>query len=344
MEFNDEKIRALAERIYDLDEEIYNATGSELGRVFTGDRDICITTIMEYLHSDSKEYIIRSDAALVGNMGRSITDRKKRREVMHKYSELMEEVKAVLANNPDRDILDPSIADLNELILDKRFKRDDKLIICIGRTCGAGGNDIGFELADQLRINFYDISVMNEIIEGPNADDTSEEKAGIHIGRRISPVKIAKDFVKYHGLAEPDKIFFDTTKFLLEKAKTEDFVVMGRFADAILTNNHIPHVSIFVTAPLKSRVKRVMELNEGISPKKARIFVEHEDAKHLRTYRFYTGRVWGLASNYDVCINSASFGREGSVDILLRLLNRNRVTPKMVKEIMGDDSELADKA
>lgn len=47
MEFYDEKIKALAIEIYELDAEVYKKLGSSLGRVFGGEKDICIRNIME---------------------------------------------------------------------------------------------------------------------------------------------------------------------------------------------------------------------------------------------------------------------------------------------------------
>ena len=46
MEFYDEKIKALAIEIYELDAEVYKKLGSSLGRVFGGEKDICIRNIM----------------------------------------------------------------------------------------------------------------------------------------------------------------------------------------------------------------------------------------------------------------------------------------------------------
>lgn len=40
MEFYDEKIKALAIEIYELDAEVYKKLGSSLGRVFGGEKDI----------------------------------------------------------------------------------------------------------------------------------------------------------------------------------------------------------------------------------------------------------------------------------------------------------------
>ena len=37
------------------------------------------------------------------------------------------------------------------------------------------------------------------------------------------------------------------------------------------------------------------------------------------TVNTYTGLEWGKAMNYDLCINSASYGIKGSVDMILRM-------------------------
>ena len=70
-----------------------------------------------------------------------------------------------------------------------------------------------------------------------------------------------KDFDRYHGLTKEDAIFFNQSDLICKRAKEEDFIVMGRCADVILANNHIPHISIFITAPFEQRVHRVMEVN-----------------------------------------------------------------------------------
>ena len=74
MEFYDEKIKALAIKIYELDAEVYKKLGSSLGRVFGGEKDICIRNIMEDLHSRQNSSRIRSELALISNMARTIPD------------------------------------------------------------------------------------------------------------------------------------------------------------------------------------------------------------------------------------------------------------------------------
>ena len=128
-----------------------------------------------------------------------------------------------------------------------------------------------------------------------------------------------KDFKKYHGLPVQDAIFFNQSDLICDMAKKEDFIVMGRCADVILTNNHIPHISIFITAPFERRVQRAMEKHPGMNEKKAKHLLKQLDSQHENYYRFYTGRRWGNADNYDLCINSSAYGIEGSVDFILRM-------------------------
>ena len=130
-----------------------------------------------------------------------------------------------------------------------------------------------------------------------------------------------REFNRYHGLPKKDAVFFNQSDLLCDMAKREDFVVMGRCADAILTNNRIPHISIFITAPLEQRIHRVMEVRGVENEKKAQRLLAKLDKAHIKYYKYYTGRNWGKAKNYDLCINSASYGIQGSVDLIMRMIS-----------------------
>ena len=104
-------------------------------------------------------------------------------------------------------------------------------------------------------------------------------------------------------------------------AKKEDFVILGRCGNVIMENNRIPHISIFITAPFEQRVKRTMEIHSEMTIKQAKQYLKKLDREKTHHYRFYTGRKWGNANNYDLCINSASYGIDGTVDFLYRMIN-----------------------
>lgn len=332
----------LAGRIYDLDEEVYRELGSSLGRVFNGKKEDCIEETFQMMHERNQAYILRNELALISNMARTIKEHDVRHRIMVKYDEILKEVTQLPTSFIRDDILDKKMARLNMSNLRSRFSENDHLIICIGRTYGCGGSEIGFTLADSLKINYYDVEIFDEVLKRLEAEkDFVHDRGGYPYkkGRETKSQYLnavpafapapkstlkekLKEFNRYHGLPKKDAIFFNQSDLLCDMAKKEDFVVMGRCADAILTNNRIPHVSIFITAPLEQRVRRIMEVRGYENEKKAKRLLEKLDKDHVKYYKFYTGRNWGKARNYDLCINSASYGIQGSVDLIMRMLSK----------------------
>ena len=97
---------------------------------------------------------------------------------------------------------------------------------------------------------------------------------------------------------------------------------MGRCADAILKNNHIPHVSIFISAPFQVRAQHVMDVR-NMDMKECCPFSQKDGQSSTeRYYEFYTGEKWGKPENYDLCINSANYGIKETIDVIKRLLNQ----------------------
>ena len=297
---DNDKITELANRIYALDEKVYKATGSNLGRVYQGNKEKCINDLRDLIKSSADSSVLRSELALISNMARTT----KKNPQLHK--EIMH-------------------AELNMSNLANRFGKDDNLIICIGRSYGCAGTDIGFRLADKLRISYYDVSIMNEILQR-NEEHEETDRALFQNKTARTPAQWWRDFKKYHGLSRSDVQFFNTSKKLVDLAKQEPYVIMGRYADNILTKNHIPHISIFITAPKKLRIQRTYHTSkEKLTYKQAAKYVSKEDKAHLKRYAFYTGKKWGEADNYDLTINSSTYGIDGSVDLIMRIVAKNQL-------------------
>lgn len=344
MQYDANKLRELAGRIYDLDAEVYEELGSSLGRVFNGKKEDCVEETYQMMQILNQAHILRNELALISNMARTIPDKAARRRIMKKYDEILKEVSSLPTSFAGVDILDEKKAKLNSLNLNTRFGENDHIIICISRTYGCGGSEIGFTLADKLKINYYDVEIFDEVLkrleaekesvqdrggfkykkDGKNGYQYVEQETAFHHPEKSSLSDKLKEFNRYHGLPKKDAVFFNQSDLICDKARNEDFVVMGRCADAILTNNRIPHISIFITAPFEQRVRRVMETRGCKSEKEARKMLARLDKSHVKYYKFYTGRTWGTARNYDLCINSASYGIQGSVDIILRMMQKDK--------------------
>ena len=330
---NYEERLAIANRMYDLDAEVYQILGSGLGRVYNGRRDTTVRELAKMMGDVTKGHYLRSEMALIGNMARTIKDRGERARIMSLYNEILKQIESLPSSFASVDIRDEDLASLNQLNLDNRFGEDNHLIICIGRTYGCAGTDVGFALADKLKINYYDTEIFTEVLERLEAEkDSVRDRASFahkqNLNQNLGEEKRSlkehfREFNRYHGLPKADAIFFNQSDLLADMAKKEDFIIMGRCADVILTNLRIPHVSIFINAPFEQRVRHVMTTDE-LDYKGAVKLLKKLDRQHSHYYNFYTGRQWGNSVNYDLCINSASYGIDGAVQLIERLVNRAR--------------------
>ena len=178
-------------------------------------------------------HLLRSELALISNMARTIRKDEDRSRLMKKYDEILKEIAELPASFGKVEILDENRAKLNTANLRQKFSKDDHLIICIGRTQGSAGNDIGFALADALRINYYDAEIFNEVLRRLDAEkDSVTDVADLGTdlienkyqgsGRTIK--ERLKDFDRYHGLTREDAIFFNQSDLICKMAKEEDFI------------------------------------------------------------------------------------------------------------------------
>ena len=202
--------------------------------------------------------------------------------------------------------------------------------ICISRTQGSAGNDIGFELADKLHINYYDSEIFEQVLK-------RQEEEKFHIkekecftefdkyGKKRETLKSKlRNMYRYHGLNREDAVFFNMSDLICNLARTEDCIIVGRCADIILRNNYIPHISLFISAPFEVRLQYMMNVHE-MDQKTAVKFLKKMDRQHKKYYEFYTSEKWGTPENYDLCINSANYGIKETIEIIERLIiNRKK--------------------
>ena len=311
---NQEIYTELANRIYDLDGEVYRVLGSSLGRTFTGNRDTTIRTLSMLMYTKPDGHLLRSELALISNMARTIKDDAERSRLMTEYDEILKAIEKLPDMFGKTDIIDAERVALNLAARREKISEDDHLVICISRTQGSAGNDIGFEPADNLRINSYAVQDKENFTEFNKYGKKTHESLRTKL----------KELNRYHGLSKQDAVFFNMSDLICDLARTEDCLIMGRCADAILKNNHIPHISIFISAPFQVRIQHVMDVR-NMDMKEAVRFLKKMDRQHKRYYEFYTGEKWGKPENYDLCINSANYGIKETIDVIKRLLNQQTV-------------------
>ena len=211
---NREIYTELANRIYDLDAEVYRVLGSSLGRTFTGNRDTTIRTLSMLMYTKPDGHLLRSELALISNMARTIKDPAEKSRLMTEYDEILKAIEQLPNMFGSTDILDAERAALNLAVRREKISENDHLVICISRTQGSAGNDIGFELADKLHINYYDSEIFEQVLK-------RQEEEKFHIkekecfkefdkyGKRRETLKSKlRNMYRYHGLNREDAIFF----------------------------------------------------------------------------------------------------------------------------------------
>ena len=192
-----------------------------------------------------------------------------------------------------------------------------KSIITISREFGSGGRTIGKLVAERLGYQFYDRELVNKVAERSGFSPEFIEESGEYASARSSLLFAMATAGQYSadGLSMHDRLYIEQTRFIEELAEQGNCVIVGRCADYILRDNK-DCLHVFIHADMENRAKRIVERygEKNKSPEKR---LAEKDQKRRVYYKNYTGRNWGQAQNYDLCLNSGVLGEEACVELIV---------------------------
>jgi cytidylate kinase len=122
----------------------------------------------------------------------------------------------------------------------------------------------------------------------------------------------------YDNALSSDKLFNLQADVIREIAEKGDSVIVGRCANYILRDDP-GCVSIFITAPIDFRLKRIME-SENLNEKDARKLIETTDKKRDSYVKYYAGYMRRNCTYYDMVINSGVIGIDKTVEMIEQYL------------------------
>ena len=201
----------------------------------------------------------------------------------------------------------------------------EHLAITIGRQFGSGGKEIGLRLGELLGIKVYDKELLM----------LAAEKKGFHVDYLRHVDEKATSSLLYtlamgasaHGarhlgvdMSINDQLFIAQTEIIRELAEEGPAIFIGRCADYVL-RNHPHRLSFFIYSDFETRVQRVMQRQE-LSRAQAEAKINKTDKKRINYYNFYTGNKWGKFDNYDMAINSSTFGIEETARIITAAIEK----------------------
>ena len=194
-----------------------------------------------------------------------------------------------------------------------------KRIITISREFGSGGRTIGKEVARRLDYNFFDRELVEEVAKRSGFSQDFIEENGEYANARSSLLfywATAKQH-SMENLSMHDQIYIVQTKVIEELAETGNCVIVGRCADYILRDRK-DCLHVFICSDMASRARRIVE-RYGQTQKAPEKRLAEKDQKRKVYYKNYTGRVWGQAQNYDICLNSGALGVDTCTDMIVQL-------------------------
>ena len=189
-------------------------------------------------------------------------------------------------------------------------------IINIGRQFGSGGRRVAAALGVRLGIPVYD----NELIAEAAQKSGFSKDLFLQRDEHKSNFTLSNLFgsINRYGSAESflndNRLFKIQSDVILELAQQGPAVFVGRASDYVL--REMDCLDVFITAPLEIRIKDVAE-REGISLDEAESMIAKRDRDREAYYNYLTFGNWGVASNYDLCIDSSILGIEGTADFIV---------------------------
>ncbi len=196
----------------------------------------------------------------------------------------------------------------------------EKKIITISREFGSGGRSIGRRVAQELGIPFYDKELVKQIaVESGFAPNFVEEVGEHSPGRSLFSYAFSPQGVPgiMNGLSTNDFLWNIQCSVILQLAEAGPCVIVGRNADYIL-KDRTDCLHTFIHADMDFRADRIVRLY-GESEKTPQTRLQEKDKRRRVNYQHYTGRVWGQAQNYDLCLCSSALGIETCSQIIVLL-------------------------
>ena len=114
-----------------------------------------------------------------------------------------------------------------------------------------------------------------------------------------------------------DEIFESEANVIRDLAEKGNCVIVGRCADYVLRDRPAT-LKVYLHASEHYRTKRIMK-TENLSKEDALQKIRRMDHRRSDNYRYYTGRLWGRAQNYDLTVNT-EIGTAAVQNIIKELL------------------------
>jgi len=192
-------------------------------------------------------------------------------------------------------------------------------VITIGRQLGSGGREAGLKLAGSLGISFYDKELIRIASRESGLNERffekADEKKRFSLFWGLFGLHSPQTQEIYSGYYLSDETLFKIQSDVIRKlAEKQSCLFVGRCADYIL-KDHSRSLNIFLNAEINDRIRRVMEIHK-MTRNEAQDLMEKTDKQRGSYYNYFSGKSWGEAESYHLCINTSVLGIDKTVSFI----------------------------
>ena len=220
--------------------------------------------------------------------------------------------------------------------------KHNNLIINVGRQFGSGGKLVALELSKKLGIPVYDQELIAKAAEesGFSKDLFAKSDEKRNLMALSSFIVDVGRFGSADNYMSDNQLFVIRSNVIRSLADKGPAIFIGRCSDYILRDRKC--LDVFVTATDEVRIKRIAE-RMNITPEQADSLMRKKDRTRETYYNYYTFGNWGVASNYDLCVDSSVLGIEGTADMIIDFCRRAGLLSKDAVLPLSDVNQEAGK-
>ena len=193
-------------------------------------------------------------------------------------------------------------------------------IITISREFGSGGRESGQIVAQKLNIPYYDNALITIAAKKSGfVEELFEQADQKPTGSLLYSLSMFGAGMSSVELPLNDKIFLIQSDIIKEVAAQGPCVVVGRCADYVLRETENV-VNFFLYGSIEARTAFAIREHDFPSEKAAEA-VKKFDKRRASYYHYYTGKKWGEAQNYHLCMDTTNLTPEKTAEIILKYVD-----------------------
>ena len=190
------------------------------------------------------------------------------------------------------------------------------ILINIGRQFGSGGKSVANALGERLGIEVFDSELIAKAAEQSGLSEeffsqSDEKKRTFKLGGIFGSNRYG-GFT--NNVLSDSELFKIQSGVIRDIAEKQSAIFLGRASDYVLRDMEC--LDVFICAPMDVRKETIVQ-RLSITLEEAESLIIRKDKGRENWYNLFTFAHWGVASNYDLCIDSSILGIEGTADFII---------------------------